>query len=69
MKATGAAQDAETLPVVGILHPGPAPNSLSVNSIVNGLRDFGYVDGKTVTIKLRSAGGNPISFRNSLKNC
>ena len=40
------------------MHTGPAPNSLSVNSIVNGLRDFGYVDGKTVTIKLRSAGGN-----------
>ena len=57
--AKGAAQGAETLPVIGILHPGPAPNSLSVNSIVNGLRDLGYVDGKTVTIKLRSAGGNP----------
>ena len=41
VRATGAAQDAETLPVVGILHPGPAPNSLSVNSIVNGLREFG----------------------------
>jgi hypothetical protein len=35
--AKGTAQRAETLPVIGILHPGPAPSSLSVNAIVNGV--------------------------------
>jgi len=58
LKAKGAAQDAERLPVVGILHTNPSPNSLTANAIVNGLRDFGYVEGKTVTITLRSAEGN-----------
>jgi ABC-type uncharacterized transport system substrate-binding protein len=59
LTAKGAARDSERLPVIGILHPGPAPNSFSVNTIVNGLGDLGYVNGQTVTIKLRSADGNP----------
>jgi putative ABC transport system substrate-binding protein len=54
-----AAQNASRLPSIGILHTAAAPTSQSANAIVNGLRDLGYVDGKTATIILRAAHGEP----------
>ena len=55
----GAALNTARVPSIGILHTAPGPNSRSVNAIVNGLRDLGYADGKTATIVLRAARGDP----------
>jgi putative ABC transport system substrate-binding protein len=36
-----------------------APGSLTLGAFTKGLRDLGYVDGKNITIDIRSAGGKP----------
>lgn len=46
----------DALPVVGVLMTDAA-NSLTLPAFVQGLRDLGYVDGRTVVIDVRSAAG------------
>ena len=54
------AQQTRKIPVVGVLNPGlppPAPSLLSVIGLQQGLRDLGYVEGKTIAFEYRHAGG------------
>jgi putative ABC transport system substrate-binding protein len=55
--AAGAEQ-AQKLPLVGVLITDTKGN-LSLPILIGGLRDLGYVDGKTIVLEVRSAGGNP----------
>jgi hypothetical protein len=50
------AQQAGRVPVVGVLITD-ARNSVTLPTFVQGLRDLGYVDGKNVTVDIRSADG------------
>ncbi len=54
------AQQTRKIPVVGVLHPGlppPAPITLSISGFQQGLRDVGYVEGKSIAVEYRYAGG------------
>lgn len=53
------AQPARQVPVVGVLATAATPQGASLRVLVQGLRDLGYIDGKTIAIEIRSAGGNP----------
>ncbi len=50
-----AAQRAGTLPRIGFLTPGPNPRE---PAFWQGMRDLGYVDGKTIVVDRRSAEGD-----------
>jgi putative ABC transport system substrate-binding protein len=56
---SGAAQQLGKMPVVGILNNNVGPRSRSVDSTRQGLRELGYVDGKTIVFEVRFAGGKP----------
>lgn len=48
--------------VVGILHPGyepPSPPLYATTALLQGMRDLGYVEGKTVVYVYRYGRGNP----------
>jgi putative ABC transport system substrate-binding protein len=48
------AQQAKKIPKIGVLFPGsPATVSQRTEAFVQGLKEFGYIDGKTVTIEWR----------------
>ena len=51
------AQQAGTIPVVGILHERPAGASGAIRSLQEGLRQLGYVEGQTIKLETRFAGG------------
>ena len=54
------AQQGQKIPVVGFLHPGfPDAGSLVFDALRDGLREFGYQDGKNVRIESRWANGQP----------
>ena len=56
------AQQTRKIPVVGVLHPGlapPAPITLSMAGFLQGLRDAGYVEGKSIVVEYRYAVGRP----------
>lgn len=61
------AQQAKRLPVVGLVAhsvplaemAGSDPIQLTWRAIVHSLRDFGWIDGRTVVIERRSAEGDP----------
>jgi putative tryptophan/tyrosine transport system substrate-binding protein len=50
---------AAELPKLGLIHPGPKGPIPSVNAVVAGLADLGYVDGKTVTLEYRYGENKP----------
>jgi putative ABC transport system substrate-binding protein len=53
------AQQAGKVPRVGYLSPNPASVNLpNRTAFREGLRDHGYVEGETVAIEWRDAGGN-----------
>ena len=54
-----AAQVREKLPRIAILEPGRTPGGGCLAGFHQGLRDLGYIDGKTVTIDARFADENP----------
>jgi putative ABC transport system substrate-binding protein len=55
----GLAQ-AQKVPVVGLLHPGfPESGSPTIDSVRQGLRDVGYVEGENIRLELRWARGKP----------
>jgi putative ABC transport system substrate-binding protein len=58
LPSAAAAQQPQKLPVVGVLITDTKGN-LSLPILVDGLRDLGYVDGKSIVLDIRSAGGNP----------
>jgi len=53
----GIAQQASTIPVVGVLHDRPAGRSAMIEGLQAGLRRLGYVDGQTITFEVRFASG------------
>ena len=56
------AQQAASVPVVGILNSSFGPLSLSVDSVRRGLREIGYVEGKSIVLEVRFAGGKSDAF-------
>ena len=58
--AATQAQQARKVPLVGFLHPGFADTgSPALESLREGLREFGFVEGQTVKIEPRWASGKP----------
>ena len=56
---TAVGQPREKIPRVGVLDPGRAPGGGCVAGFQQGLRDFGYIDGMTITLDYRFADENP----------
>jgi putative tryptophan/tyrosine transport system substrate-binding protein len=55
----GELLNAAELPRLGILHPGPKGPIPSVDAVISGLGDQGYVDGKTVLLEYRYGDNKP----------
>lgn len=53
------AQATATVPRVGVLAPGDPPTRPTVEAFRAGLRDIGYVEGRTIVIELRWDRGRP----------
>jgi len=54
------AQQSQKVPIIGFLHPGFfEAGSPSFDALRDGLRDAGYVEGKSVKLEARWANGNP----------
>ena len=53
---------AGSVPVVGVLHQNLGPASVSVESLRRGLREIGYIEGQTVALEVRFAGGKLEAF-------
>ena len=53
------AQQAQTVPVVGILHDKPASPSGAIRAVQEVLRRLGYVQGQTIAFEVRFGGGKP----------
>ena len=56
------AQRPGKMPVVGIINTGVGPRSLTVDTVRQGLHDLGYIDGQTIVLEVRFAGGKPEAF-------
>ena len=55
----GRAEQQKTMPVIGILMAAaPAKDSL-IDALKEGLREFGYIDGKNIRFEYRGAQGHP----------
>jgi putative ABC transport system substrate-binding protein len=60
LPAQAEAQQAQKVPVIGFLHPGYLESgSPSFDALREGLREYGYAEGKTVKIEPRWARGKP----------
>jgi ABC-type uncharacterized transport system substrate-binding protein len=64
----GRAQQARTVPMVGILHDRPAGPSMAIRAVQKGLRRLGYVDGQTITFEVRFGGGKPETLPNMVRD-
>jgi putative ABC transport system substrate-binding protein len=53
----GQAQQARTVPMVGILHDRPAGPSGIIRDLQEELRKLGYVEGQTINLEIRLSGG------------
>ena len=53
------AQPAGKVPVVGVLNSGFTGQSTAIAAFRSGLIDIGLVEGQTITLEIRSAGGKP----------
>jgi ABC-type uncharacterized transport system substrate-binding protein len=54
------AQQAQKVPIVGFLHPGfPESGSPTIDSVRQGLRDAGYIEGENIRLEARWARGRP----------
>jgi putative ABC transport system substrate-binding protein len=54
------AQRAQKTPLVGFLHPGsPEGGSIVLDSLREGFRELGYVEGESITLEARWARGKP----------
>jgi putative ABC transport system substrate-binding protein len=56
------AQQPRKVPVVGVLNTGVGPRAPTVDNTRQGLRDLGYVEGKTIVLDVRFAGGKTDAF-------
>ncbi len=55
----GGAQQPRSGPVVGVLNSGFTGQSTAIAAFRSGLLEVGLVEGQTVTLEIRSAGGHP----------
>jgi len=53
----GRAQQARSVPVIGILHDRPAGPSGAIKAVQEGLYKLGYVQGQTIAFEVRFGGG------------
>jgi putative ABC transport system substrate-binding protein len=53
------AEQPRSLPRIGYLSLGTGPNPREDGEFLAGLRDLGYVEGKTIEIEFRFTGGDP----------
>jgi putative ABC transport system substrate-binding protein len=53
------AQRAQKTPLVGFLHPGSPEGSIVMDSLREGFRELGYVEGESITLEARWARGKP----------
>ena len=53
------AQQAGKVPVVGVLNSAFTGQSAAIAAFRSGLIDIGLVEGQTITLEIRSAGGKP----------
>lgn len=56
------AQQPGKAPVVGVINIAAGPRSLTVDTTRQGLRDLGYVEGKTIVFEVRFAGGKSDAY-------
>src|SRR5215831_12240819 len=56
------AQPSGKPPVVGVLNSGIGPRSPSVDTMRQGLRDLGWVEGQSIAFEVRFAGAKPSVF-------
>ena len=56
------AQQPGNVPVVGVLNTGVGPRAPTVDNTRQGLRDLGYVEGRTIVFDVRFAGGKTDAF-------
>jgi putative ABC transport system substrate-binding protein len=61
------AQQAQTVPVVGILHDKPAGPSAAIRALQGGLRKLGYVQGQTIAFEMRFGGGKRDALPNLVR--
>src|SRR5262245_41501705 len=60
---TARAQQPGKLPTIGFLVPGtPATHGQWFAALVQRLRDFGWIDGRNITVEYRWAEGRPERF-------
>jgi putative tryptophan/tyrosine transport system substrate-binding protein len=52
-------QRSSAIPRVAFLHPGSAEGSSVYKALIPGLADLGYLDGRNITLELRSGNGRP----------
>jgi ABC-type uncharacterized transport system substrate-binding protein len=52
----------QRVPVVGFLHTGFGLRNATLDGVRQGLRELGYVEGRTIAIEVRGAGGKPETF-------
>lgn len=59
LPSIGAAQPVRTLQRVALLHPATVEDGLFYKTLVAGLRDMGYVEGRNLALDIRSGLGKP----------
>ena len=53
------AQPAGRVPLIGILEPGATPHPIVFTVFLEGLRELGYVEGKTIRLEWRFGDSKP----------
>jgi ABC-type uncharacterized transport system substrate-binding protein len=53
---------AQRVPVVGFVHTGFGLRNATLDGVRQGLRELGHIEGRTIAIEVRGAGGKPETF-------
>src|SRR5262249_52681860 len=61
------AQQAQRVPIIGVLHDKPASPSAAIRALQEGLRRLGYVQGQTIAFEVRFGGGKPETLPNLVR--
>jgi putative ABC transport system substrate-binding protein len=56
--SSAGTQQSKPIPRIGALYASPVGNSTRIAALREGLREFGYVDGKNIAIEYRYAEGD-----------
>ena len=60
--AAPLAAEAQRVPVVGFVHTGFGLRNATLDGVRQGLRELGHIEGRTIAIEVRGAGGKPETF-------